>query len=55
MVTWTRALLVGVLVAVTALTAGSAAAAPQRPGWLHTDGASIRTANGNPYVIKAVA
>ncbi|WP_291056940.1 cellulase family glycosylhydrolase [Herbiconiux sp.] len=25
------------------------------PGWLHTDGATIETADGSPYVIKAIA
>ena len=33
----------------------SPAAAAGGPGWLHTDGATIRTADGRPYVIKAVA
>jgi endoglucanase len=31
------------------------AAAAGGSGWLHTDGATIRTADGRPYVIKAVA
>ncbi|WP_344811005.1 glycoside hydrolase family 5 protein [Microlunatus aurantiacus] len=35
------------------LTARPAAVAS--PGWLHTDGSTIRTADGRPYVIKAVA
>ena len=30
-------------------------AAAGGPGWLHTDGATIKTADGRPYVIKAVA
>ena len=31
------------------------AAAAGGSGWLHTDGATIRTEDGRPYVIKAVA
>lgn len=55
MVTWTRALLAAVLVGVGALMAGPAAADPHEPGWLHTDGAGIRTESNRPYVIRAVA
>ncbi len=42
--------------ATVAPDAGSASvpAAPL-PGWLHTDGATIVTADGSPYVIKAIA
>ncbi len=33
----------------------SPATAAGGPGWLHTDGATIKTEDGRPYVIKAVA
>ena len=40
--------------ASVAMTGAPASAAPG-PGWLHTNGAVIETADGRPYVIKAVA
>ena len=47
------ALVVLVLLVVPSMSGRAAAAGG--PGWLHTDGATIRTAEGRPYVIKAAA
>ena len=47
------ALVVLVLLAGPLMTSPAAAAGGS--GWLHTDGATIRTEDGRPYVIKAVA
>lgn len=44
-----------VVVAAPAADAASAHTAAALPGWLHTSGATIRTATGRAYVIKAVS
>ncbi|WP_368499076.1 cellulase family glycosylhydrolase [Herbiconiux sp. A18JL235] len=45
----------GLVVPATAGSGASTASAATQPGWLHTSGASIKTASGSDYVIKAVA
>jgi endoglucanase len=54
-VRWVRfvAAALGLLVAATLI--GPASGSTGNAGWLHTDGATIRTAEGRPHVIKAVA
>ncbi|QJU56062.1 cellulase family glycosylhydrolase [Herbiconiux sp. SALV-R1] len=43
------------LVVAGLVVPATTASAATQPGWLHTSGASIKTASGSDYVIKAVA
>ena len=52
---WIRLLLVVTLVVATSVVSACRAVADVSSGWLHTSGSTIQTADGRPYVIKAVS